>query len=293
MTTQTRKDWERRVLAAMRAMEAGLDGELSLAVIAAAAHFSPYHFHRVFAGMTGETVGACLRRLRLERAAQRLCYTEQPVTEVALDAGFDAPEAFTRAFRGVYSLTPTAWRRACLDRSGPPVTLKCPPLIQEEFMTMELTVAIKKLPPLKVACVRHIGPYDQCGGAWETLCALAGPLGLFGPTTQFIGIGHDCPQITAPDKIRYDACMTVPDSFAGTPDLPVAIVGDQEYASAVVKGPYSKLGPAYAWLAGVWGPQSGREFAAGPSMEFYLTDPKTTPPEDNLTEIYVALTPAG
>ena len=292
MTTQTRQDWERRVLAAMRVMEAGLDGELSLVDIAAAAHFSPYHFHRVFAGMTGETVGACLRRLRLERAAQRLCYSDQPVTDVALDAGFDAPEAFTRAFARAYSMVPSAWRRACLARSVPPAILKCQPLIQEEFMTMELTVTIKKLPPFKVACVRHVGPYDQCVGAWETLCALAGPLGLFGPTTQFIGIGHDCPQITPPEKIRYDACLTVPDSFAGTPELPVAVIGDQEYASAVVKGPYSKLAPAYAWLAGVWGPQSGREFAAGPSMEFYLTDPKTTPPEDNLTEIYVALTPA-
>ncbi|MHC1789407.1 AraC family transcriptional regulator [Solidesulfovibrio sp.] len=293
MTTQTRKDWERRVLAAMRVMEAGLDGELTLAAIAEAACFSPYHFHRVFAGLTGETVGACLRRLRLERAAQRLCYSDQPVTDVALDAGFDAPEAFTRAFSRAYSMTPSVWRRACLARSGPPAILKCQPIVQEEFMTMELTVTIKKLPPTKVACVRHVGPYDQCGAAWESLCALAGPLGLFGPTTQFIGIGHDCPQITPPEKIRYDACLTVPEHFAGTPDLPVAVIGDREYASAVVKGPFTNLAPAYAWLAGVWGPQSGRAFAAEPSLEIYLTDPKTTPPEDYLTEILVALVPAG
>lgn len=292
MTTQTRKDWERRVLSAMRVMEAGLDGELSLDAIAEAACFSPYHFHRVFTGMTGETVGACLRRLRLERAAQRLCYSDQPVTTVALEAGFESPEAFGRAFRATYAMTPTAWRRASRERKGPPSILKRPPIVQEELVTMELTVTIKKLPPMKVACVRHVGPYDQCAPAWETLCALAGPLGLFGPTTQFIGIGHDCPQITAPEKIRYDACLTVPESFAGTPDLPVAVIGDQEYASAVVKGPYTRLGPAYAWLAGVWGPQSGREFAAGPSMEFYLNDPKTTPPEEYLTEIHVPLAPA-
>ncbi|OLN25363.1 Transcriptional regulator, AraC family [Desulfovibrio sp. DV] len=293
MTTQTQKDWERRVLSAMRVMEAGLDGELPLAAIAAAAYFSPYHFHRVFAGITGETVGACLRRLRLERAAQRLCYSDQPVTNVALEAGFDAPEAFGRAFRSAYSMTPTVWRRVCRERKGPPVIVQRPPIIQEEFMTMELTVTIKKLPPIKVACVRHVGPYDQCEAAWGTLCALAGPLGLFGPTTQFIGIGHDCPQITPPEKIRYDACLTVPESFAGTPDLPVAVIGDREYASAVVKGPYTRLGPAYAWLAGVWGPQSGRQFTAEPSLEIYLNDPKTTPPEEYLTEILLALAPAG
>lgn len=291
MTTQTRKDWERRVLAAMRVMEAGLDGELSLAAIAAAAHFSPYHFHRVFTGMTGETVGACLRRLRLERAATRLCYGEKSVTEVALEAGFDSPEAFTRAFRAAYAMTPSAWRRACRD-GAPPSTIQRTPNILEELVTMELTVNIKKLPPLRVACVRHVGPYDQCGAAWEALCAQAGPLGLFGPTTRFIGLGHDNPQITPPEKIRYDACVTVPDDFAGTPDLPVAIIGDREYATAVVKGPYSLLAAAYAWLAGVWGPDSGRGFAAGPGLEFYLNDPKTTPPDELLTEICLPVGPA-
>jgi len=290
MSERTRKDWERRVLAAMRVMEAGLDGELSLAAIAEAACFSPYHFHRIFTGMTGETVGACLRRLRLGRAAQRLFYSDQPVTDVAFEAGFESPEAFGRAFRSAYDMSPSAWRHAYRDRKVPPCIPKRITVLQE-LVTMELTVTIKKLPPLKVACVRHVGPYDQCGTAWETLCALAGPLGLFGPAARFIGVGHDCPQITPPEKIRYDACCTVPESFAGTPDLPVAVIGDREYASAVVKGPFTNLAPAFAWLGGVWGPQSGRKFAMGPSLEFYLTDPKTTPPEEYLTEICVPLEP--
>ena len=110
MSEETRKDWRRRVLAAMRLMEARLDEELSLGDIAGAAHFSPYHFHRIFVGMTGETVGAYLRRLRLERAAQRLCYGDQPVTAVALEAGFESPEAFARAFRAAYAVSPSAWR---------------------------------------------------------------------------------------------------------------------------------------------------------------------------------------
>ncbi|QAZ67946.1 AraC family transcriptional regulator [Solidesulfovibrio carbinolicus] len=291
MSEETRKDWRRRVLAAMRLMEARLDEELSLGDIAGAAHFSPYHFHRIFVGMTGETVGAYLRRLRLERAAQRLCYGDQPVTAVALEAGFESPEAFARAFRAAYATTPSAWRQASRERKGPPETPKhLPP--RKEFVIMELDVVIKTLPVMKVACVRHVGPYDQCEPAWTALCAKAGSLGLFGPDTKFIGIGHDDPQITPPEKIRYDACMTVPDSFTGTPDLPVATIGGRDYASAVVKGPYTNLAPAYAWLCGVWGPDCGREFAMEPSMEIYLNDPKTTPPDQLLTEILVPIGPA-
>lgn len=291
MSEATKRDWQRRIMAAMRAMEAGLDEELSLADIAREAHFSPYHFHRIFTGMTGESVGACRRRLRLARAAHRLLHGQRPVTDVALEAGFEAPEAFSRAFRAAYGLPPSAWREASRERLRPGEVSELLPPIQREEDMMELAVTIKRLPPLRVALVRHVGPYDQCGAAWDKLCGLAGPLGLFGPDTQFLGVGHDDPRITPPEKIRYDACLTVPEGYAGTPDLPVAVIGDGDYATAVVKGPYTNLAPAYAWLCGVWGPDSGREFAAKPSMEVYLNDPKATPPEEWLTEIRVPLEP--
>ncbi|UJX40134.1 AraC family transcriptional regulator [Desulfovibrio sp. JY] len=288
MSEATRRDWRRRVLTAMRTMEAGLDAELPLEAIARAAHFSPFHFHRIFTGMTGETVGSFQRRLRLARAAHRLAYGARSVTEVALEAGYDSPDAFGRAFRTAYGMAPSVWRGQRRDPGqARELTDFLPPI--EERKSMELTVTIKKLPPLRVACVRHVGPYDQCEAAWAKLCAEAGKRGLFGPETQMIGVGHDDPQITPPEKIRYDACLTVPEGFAGTPELPVAVIGDGDYATAVVKGPYTLLAGAYAWLCGVWGPDSGREFAGAPSLEFYLNDPKTTPPEEWLTEICVPL----
>jgi AraC family transcriptional regulator len=282
MSERTRQDWRERIERAMRFMEAHLDAAIALEDIARAAHFSPYHFHRVFSGMTGESVMACLRRLRLARAAHCLAYGSRPVTDIALEAGFEAPEAFGRAFRAAYGAPPSQWRGQCRDRGRPAGILDFLPPLKERH-DMELTVTITKLPPLRVACVRHVGPYDQCEAAWTRLCAMAGPLGLFGPWTKMVGVGHDDPAITPPEKIRYDACLTVPDSFAGTPELPVSVIGDGEHATAVVKGPYSLLAPAYAWLCGVWGPDSGREFAGAPSLEIYVNDPGKTPPSPSHT----------
>ena len=290
MSERTRQDWRQRIERAMRLMEAQLDEDLSLAEIAGAAHFSPYHFHRVFTGMTGESVMACRRRLRLARAAHRLAYGTAPVTEVALEAGFEAPDAFGRAFKAAYDVTPSTWRSQRRDRAQPTGFLELLPPIKE-WCPMELSVTVKQLPAIRVACVRHVGPYDACEPAWTKLCQLVGRYGLFGPHTRMIGVGHDDPSITPPDKIRYDACLTVPDDFAGTPELPVAVIGGGEYATAVVKGPYTNLAPAFAYVCGVWGPDSGREFAGAPSIEFYVNDPKSTPPEKLLTEICVPLTP--
>jgi AraC family transcriptional regulator len=79
--------------------------------LAARAYLSRYHFDRLAAAALGEPPGAFRRRLLLERAAHRLAATPDPVIEVALDAGYGSPEAFTRAFARAYGAAPSAYRR--------------------------------------------------------------------------------------------------------------------------------------------------------------------------------------
>ena len=57
-----------------------------------------------------------------------------------------------------------------------------------------MDVRIEKIEPIRVACVRHTGPYEECAGAWNKLCGWAGPRGLFGPQTRMIGISYDDPR---------------------------------------------------------------------------------------------------
>ena len=88
-----------------------LDQPLDLDRLAGVAHFSPFHFHRLFSAWMGETLGDYLRRRRLEIAAARLL--AQPrltVLELALSVGFGSAEAFARAFRARFGCSPTAWR---------------------------------------------------------------------------------------------------------------------------------------------------------------------------------------
>jgi len=79
--------------------------------LAAQAYLSRFHFDRLATAALGEPPGAFRRRLLLERAAHRLASTQAPVIEVALDAGYGSPEAFTRAFGRAYGATPSAYRR--------------------------------------------------------------------------------------------------------------------------------------------------------------------------------------
>lgn len=122
MRSVTLADYRERMLRVLLHIQENLDRELPLEELAGVAHFSPYHFHRIFSGMTGEPVMACLRRLRLARAAHRLAYGARSVTELALEAGFESPDAFGRAFRAAYGMAPSLWRgqrRDQLPVAGP------------------------------------------------------------------------------------------------------------------------------------------------------------------------------
>src|SRR5262252_10971797 len=110
MRTGTVEDYQRRILGVLVHIQNHLDSPLPLDELAEVAHFSPFHFHRVFRGMVGESVKEHVRRLRLERAAHRLRFTGQPVTEIAFDAGYETHESFTRAFGVMFGEAPTEFR---------------------------------------------------------------------------------------------------------------------------------------------------------------------------------------
>ncbi len=120
-----------------------------------------------------------------------------------------------------------------------------------------MEVTIKKLGPIRVAFVRHTGPYNQCSTAWEKLCAHLGKQGRLGPDTKYIGMCHDDPEVTPADKIRYDACATVDNNFEAQGDLGVMTIDGGEFAFTTHLGPYEKLSETYAELMGQQIPRLG------------------------------------
>ena len=154
-----------------------------------------------------------------------------------------------------------------------------------------MNVTIKRLAPMRVAFMRHVGPYNQVGRVWEKLCLFLGKEGRLGGDCRFIGISHDDPEVTPPDKIRYDACVTADEDFRSRGDIGAQIIAGGDYAVMTHFGPYEKLGQSYAKLLGQWLPRSGRELGSAPCLEFYLNSPENTDPEDLITDICAPLKP--
>ena len=111
MTDPRRLEYEKRVNRVIDHIHEHLAAELSLEGLARVAAFSPFHFHRVFAAITGETLFGFIHRLRIERAASALSnHPDRSVLEVALDHGFSSAAGFARAFKAHFGMSATEWR---------------------------------------------------------------------------------------------------------------------------------------------------------------------------------------
>jgi AraC-like DNA-binding protein len=133
-----------------------LDEELTLDHLSRIARCSKFHFHRLFSAYTGFGVVQFVRLTRLERAAYELAFAPaRSVTQIALSAGFGAPESFSRAFKELRGQTPSEFRRS--PRWGASTTAQRPPTpvrnngMNPEIVTFEAT---------RVGVLEHRGPPD-------------------------------------------------------------------------------------------------------------------------------------
>jgi AraC family transcriptional regulator len=100
-----------RIFRMLSQVETHLDESIAPAAAARMGGLSPRQFQRVFSRVAGEGFKACVLRLRLERASRQLRSTRREVLTIALEAGFESHEAFLRAFRRRFQLTPTEFRK--------------------------------------------------------------------------------------------------------------------------------------------------------------------------------------
>ena len=173
----TQSDYAERLERVFRWLADHLDDTLDLARLADVACLSPYHFHRVYRAMQGETAAETVRRLRLHRAAVELITGELPVARIARRAGYGSQEAFTRAFKTAYGVPPARYRASFVP--DPAVTAK-----ENDMDTMTYEATIRHTSPIRVAALRQEGPYANIAGTFERLMAMAGGQRLLGPLAE-------------------------------------------------------------------------------------------------------------
>ncbi len=264
-----------------------LGEEMSVEQLSQVANFSKYHFHRQFSGYAGITVFRYIRLMRLKRASYRLVFSEHTrIIDIALEAGFENPESFSRAFKNAFGQTPSQFRA---KPAWQPWNDQYRFTSRERKQTMQVKIVDFK--KTAVAALEHRGAPERVNDSarifieWRKESRLS-PV----KTSSTFGIAYDDPEKTQPENFRFDICGSV---TAPVPDNPQGVVNKVIPGGrcAVVRhiGSHDNIGESAYYLYRKWLPASGEDLRDFPLYFHYLNLMPETPEHDLVTDIYLPL----
>lgn len=279
-------------------IEDHLSEDLSVESVATRSGYSLHHFQRMFAAVTGLSLGSYIRRRRLTKAAFQLVETDERIIELALNAGFESQEAFTRAFKTMFGLNPGEFR----SRSLKP-WLRSQNILDEQFIhhlqsggiTMEQKII--EQPGFHVVGLGRIVHRQETTKIGEEIWPeflrrfdqVQNKRGLVGDRYKTYGI---CQEIfehgLLQDSFKYFAAVEV---AANTPvplGMELIYLPEQKYAVFCHTSGLKSLQKTTQYIWGTWLPKSGYKLAPASDLEVYPADFNPESPNASL-EIWVPL----
>lgn len=280
-----------------------LEQPLTVAEVARAAGMSEFHFQRVFHESLNESVGQYVTRKRLETAALRLAYEPgTPITSIALSSGYSSSSNFSKAFSAFFGCSPSEVRSpagkvpatvgkvmALYGKSFRPEQLYTSAEEQSEESwraeaeLWQARVRYEESPGLDFACLASPEGYDLAvlEATWGELIARGRQLGLCHDEVDAWGMPLDSPDLSAPERCRYHACIPCP---RGTP-LPAPLFSRRlepgRYAVFRYAGPVAGVSAAYRSIYSCWFRASSVTPEDFTPLEHYVADE----PQDGVTEM--------
>ncbi|PTQ12390.1 AraC family transcriptional regulator [Sphingomonas oleivorans] len=263
MTKTALERYHARMQRVLDYIDQHLDSELGLTTLSGVAAFSKHHFHRQFTATFGLSVHRYVQLARMKRASYRLAFrSSTSIIEVAMDAGYEAPEAFARAFRQRFGQLPSAFRKS---PDWEPWLAAFGPLTNARTMLMTTSycaddVTILDMPATPVAVMEHRGDPTRIGETIRRFIAWRKAVGLSPKLSATYNVFHSDPRTTPPADFHLDLCAATDRAIAPNEQgVEAGLIPAGRCAVLRVIGSSDDLEPAALYLYRDWLPASGEE----------------------------------
>lgn len=287
MSSKQKTVYEERIARVCAYIEHNLDKDLTLEALSQIAAFSKYHFHRVFSAYTGLSLSRFTQLSRLKRASFQLAFDNGgKVIDIAFKAGFESPEAFSRAFKREFGQTPSQFRA---DPAWPSWHAKFTFNVPRGIKLMD--VKLVDFAETQVAVLEHHGAPDSVYETAAKFIAWRKESGLSPVTTsQTYGVPYSDPKLTNPEDFRFDICGSiasdVPENGSG---VKTGVIPGGRCAVVRHKGSHDNLEESIYYLYREWLPNSGEETRNFPCFFHYHNFVHDVDECDLVTDIYLPL----
>ena len=281
------KTYAQRIESVLSYIEANLNGDLSVEKLSGIAAFSKFHFHRQFTALVGVPVARYVQFIRLRQAARTLAaQRKRSVLDLALDSGFESPEAFARAFRRAFGMSPTAFRRK------PNWAIWGASLIPPQFSrSINMNIKIVNFTTVTAAALEHLGSPGMLNQTIQRFIEWrkASPESPIA-TSRTFGIPRSNPDTTPNDDWRFDICGEIHGHVAPNPcGVREIIIPGGRCAVLRHLGSTDHINETIYPFYRDWLPQSGESLAEHPLFFHYLSAYPETSLDQWQTDIYFPL----
>ncbi|MCL9683868.1 AraC family transcriptional regulator [Legionella maioricensis] len=279
-------NYERQLKKVIEFIGQHLDEKLTLNQLSSIACFSKYHFHRLFTAYTGLSLQHYIRWLRLKRAAHQLIVAkDKSILDIAINAGFESHESFSRVFKQICGVSPSEFRSQsnwhvwempyCLPKRG----------------EMTMNVVIKNMKERRLAVIEHRGDPEKLGDSVNKLIhwAKEQAMNLQPKAGESFGFAYDDPKTTPVSEFRFDLGITVPEQLKLEGEIIEKRLPAGRYAVTLHKGTRENIGDAVYGLYRDWLPESNEELGDLPCIFCYYNFDHEVAETELLTECWLLL----
>ena len=292
--TAALQNYQARMQRVLDYIDQHLDGDLDLETVSQIAAFSKFHFHRQFSATFALSVHRYVQLARMKRASAGLASKDGPsVTEIALDAGYESPDAFARAFRQRFGQSPSSFRKSpdwapWLAAFGP-LEIARSKLMQTTFTQDDVT--IREVAPTPVAILEHRGDRATLGDTIQRFIDWRKSAGLSPETSSTFNIFRSERSPQNPADYSMDLCVGTDRPIDADDEVMKAgVIPGGRCAVLRVDGASHNLEPAALYLYRDWLPASGEETRDFPIYcERRLAPIPQTPAHEAIVELLLPL----
>ena len=301
METDLTKLYQNRLIQVFDYIETNLDQAIRLEDLAKIAHFSPFHFHRIFKFISRETPNAYILRRRIEKAAVEILHSNKSLQEIGLEVGFSDASSFSRSFKKYYQISPSDFKKdhpfkySKIRQLNSKIGQEYPK--REEYLRnlnhlinwriMNAKIEVQKLPNLNFAYHPIVGP-QNIRMAIEKVMQWARPQALFHEKSKMITQFHDSFKITEVDKVRMSVGMLVEGDASESEAVKIktlspskCIVGKHEIGLNEFEKAWTGL---YAWMN-----EQGYSKAETDPFEIYHNDFNEHPEKKCIVDLCIPI----
>jgi AraC family transcriptional regulator len=268
-------------------IDANLEGDLSVNTLSQVANFSAFHFHRQFTAFVGVPVSRYVQLMRLRRAAHCLsCGADYSVLDAAFGAGFESPEAFSRAFRRAFGTTPSAFRKQPNWQVWSAVFT-----IPHFSRNIIMQIRIVEFCAVRVAALEHRGAPALVGESVRKFIEWRMQSGQSPvASSRSFGIPFGNPDTTPAEEFRFAICGEIHEAVAANEfGVTERVIPGGRCVVVRHVGSPDHIGESIYPIYRDWLPSSGEELRDQPLFFEYLSIFPETPQDQWQTDIYVPL----